>query len=42
VLIRTLHGSHPLLQQCLRLTVGTPQENDAMMLALEQSLADAA
>ena len=42
VLIRTLHGSHPLLEQCLRLTVGTPQENDAMMQALEQALATTA
>ena len=25
---RTFHGSHPLLANCLRLTVGTPDEND--------------
>jgi histidinol-phosphate aminotransferase len=25
---------HPLLQNCLRLTVGTPQENQALLAAL--------
>jgi histidinol-phosphate aminotransferase len=29
ILIRNLHGSHPLLDNCLRLTVGTPDENHA-------------
>ncbi len=32
---------HPLLADCLRLTVGTPEENAAMVAALEQSLAAA-
>ncbi|MCC6474632.1 MAG: histidinol-phosphate transaminase [Burkholderiales bacterium] len=32
VLVRNLHGSHPLLDQCLRFTVGTPSEN-ALLLA---------
>ena len=35
ILIKQLHGSHPLLERCLRLTVGTPQENDAMLAALD-------
>lgn len=35
ILIKQLHGSHPLLAQCLRLTVGAPQENDAMLAALD-------
>ncbi len=38
VLVKHIAGLHPLLANCLRLTVGTPQENDAMMHALEQSL----
>jgi histidinol-phosphate aminotransferase len=38
VLIKSLHGSHRLLANCLRVTVGTPQENDAFLAALTQSL----
>jgi histidinol-phosphate aminotransferase len=29
---------HPLLSQCLRLTVGTPDENTQMINALQSSL----
>ncbi|MCH8552260.1 MAG: histidinol-phosphate transaminase [Natronospirillum sp.] len=36
VLIKCLDGSHPLLQDCLRLTVGTREENDALIAALRQ------
>ena len=38
VLVKNLHGSHPLLEQCLRVTVGTPQENDRFLAALRASL----
>jgi histidinol-phosphate aminotransferase len=38
VLVRNLNGSHPLLAHCLRLTVGTPGENELMMAALAESL----
>lgn len=38
VLIKSLHGSHPLLENCLRVTVGTPQENGRFASALEQAL----
>ncbi len=38
VLVKNVSKLHPLLHNCLRLTVGTPQENDAMIAALEQSL----
>jgi len=38
VLIKNVSKLHPLLHNCLRLTVGTPQENDVMIAALEQSL----
>jgi histidinol-phosphate aminotransferase len=40
VLIKSLHGSHPLLVDCLRVTVGTPDENAAFLTALTQSLND--
>lgn len=38
VLIKSLHGSHRMLANCLRVTVGTPQENDAFLAALTHSL----
>ncbi len=34
VLVKKLHGSHPLLDACLRLTVGTPEENDRLLQLL--------
>jgi histidinol-phosphate aminotransferase len=39
VLIKNLNGGHPMLQDCLRVTVGTPQENERFMNALKESLA---
>jgi histidinol-phosphate aminotransferase len=33
-LVRNFHGSHPLLEHCLRLTVGTPDENEKLLAAL--------
>jgi len=39
VLIKSLHGSHRLLADCLRVTVGTPDENTAFLTALNQTLA---
>jgi histidinol-phosphate aminotransferase len=38
VLVKNVEGLHPLLAGCLRLTVGTPEENAAMMRALRASL----
>jgi histidinol-phosphate aminotransferase len=38
VLIKNLAGSHPLLENCLRVTVGTPQENAAFLAALDGAL----
>jgi histidinol-phosphate aminotransferase len=35
ILVKNLHGSHPLLDHCLRITVGTPAENDALVAALK-------
>ena len=34
VLVKNLHGSHPLLQECLRITVGTEAENKRLLDAL--------
>jgi histidinol-phosphate aminotransferase len=34
ILVKNVAGSHPLLWGCLRVTVGTPQENDALLQAL--------
>ncbi len=34
VLIKSMHGASPLLNDCLRVTVGTPQENEAFLAAL--------
>ena len=38
VLIKNVSKMHPLLANCLRLTVGTANENQQMLAALEQSL----
>ena len=38
VLVKNVAGLHPLLANCLRLTVGAPQENDRMIEALKASL----
>ncbi|KOR28788.1 histidinol-phosphate aminotransferase, partial [Achromatium sp. WMS1] len=34
ILIKCLHGTHPLLVNCLRVTVGTSEENAAFLAAL--------
>ena len=38
VLVKHVAGLHPLLANCLRLTVGAPEENQIMLSALRQSL----
>jgi histidinol-phosphate aminotransferase len=38
VLVKNIAGLHPLLANCLRLTVGTPDENTLMIDALKASL----
>jgi histidinol-phosphate aminotransferase len=38
VLVKNVAGLHPLLAQCLRLTVGTPAENIRMLAALRAAL----
>ena len=39
VLVKNVAGLHPLLAECLRITVGTPEENTHLLQALEASLA---
>jgi histidinol-phosphate aminotransferase len=39
ILVRNLHGSHSLLAHCLRLTVGTADENAKLIEALASALA---
>jgi histidinol-phosphate aminotransferase len=34
ILVKNLHGWHPLLANCLRITVGTTEENDLLLAAL--------
>ena len=38
VLVKNLHGSHPALEGCLRVTVGTRDENDRFLAALREAL----
>ncbi len=38
VLVKHIAGLHPLLANCLRLTVGAPEENDALIAALKACL----
>jgi histidinol-phosphate aminotransferase len=38
VLVKHIAGLHPLLANCLRLTVGAPVENDQLIVALRASL----
>ncbi len=35
ILVKNRHGVHPLLSQCLRITVGTPAENGELLAALQ-------
>lgn len=36
ILVKNLDGGHPLLANCLRITVGTPAENDALLAVLSR------
>jgi histidinol-phosphate aminotransferase len=40
VLVKNVSALHPLLANCLRLTVGTPEENAQMLQALQAALTD--
>jgi histidinol-phosphate aminotransferase len=39
ILVRNLHGADPLLANCLRFTVGAPEENARLIAALAELLA---
>ncbi|KPN74925.1 histidinol-phosphate transaminase [Neisseria sp. 74A18] len=36
ILIKKLHGVHPLLEQCVRITVGAPHQNDAVLAVIRE------
>jgi histidinol-phosphate aminotransferase len=38
ILIKNLNGAHPMLKDCLRVTVGLPEENSAFLSALKRLL----
>jgi histidinol-phosphate aminotransferase len=38
VLVKNLNGGHPMLKDCLRVTIGTPEENERFMIALKDSI----
>jgi len=38
VLVKDFSGGHPLLENCLRLTVGTPEENRILLAAMREAL----
>jgi histidinol-phosphate aminotransferase len=38
VLVKDLDGASPLLRDCMRVTVGRPEENAAFLRALEASI----
>jgi histidinol-phosphate aminotransferase len=40
VLVKSLHGGVPLLDQCVRITVGTPEEDRRCIAALSGALAE--
>lgn len=41
ILIRRLSGWHPLTENCLRISIGTPDENSEVLMKLQQILSDA-
>jgi histidinol-phosphate aminotransferase len=36
ILVKNVSAMHPLLANCLRITIGTPAENDALLAALSR------
>lgn len=36
ILIKKLHGVHPLLEQCVRITIGAPEHNDNVLAVIRQ------
>jgi histidinol-phosphate aminotransferase len=42
VLIKNLNGGHPMLKDCLRVTVGTPDENERFITELQETIIQSA
>lgn len=40
ILVKNLHGMHPLVENCLRITVGTTAENELFLAAFSSAVAD--
>ncbi len=40
ILVKNLHGAHPKLDQCLRLTVGTAEQNSRMIDSIRRCLSE--
>jgi len=38
ILVKSLHGAHPLLADCIRITVGSAEENQSLLAALARRL----
>jgi len=38
VLVKNFHGAHPALANCLRITIGTPDENRVLLAAMREAL----
>ena len=38
ILVRNFSGAHPLLANCLRISIGSPDENAALLAALNEIL----
>ncbi len=36
ILIKNLHGTHPLLDQCVRITIGLPEQNQAVLRVIDE------
>lgn len=36
ILIKNLHGIHPLLSQCVRITIGLPEQNQALLEVIQK------
>ena len=40
ILVKNLHGRHALLHNCLRIAVGTPEQNDGVVQGVQQAVAE--
>jgi histidinol-phosphate aminotransferase len=41
ILVKNVHGWHPLLANCLRITIGTPHENARLLAVVTELLSPA-